>query len=112
MNVEVVQCFEVVVCEQPVQTIVQDPCAVPVDKRGTGPTCGCGGGFGGAIAASNDDNSNAPIASPVVPLSYCFNLTVLGHRKVRWLFLISTMAVSRSEVGYFICNAKILLPAC
>ncbi len=51
MNVEVVQCCEVAVCEQPVQMIAQvpvvDPCAVPVDKCGTAPTCGCGGGFGG-----------------------------------------------------------------
>ena len=90
MNVEVVPCCEVTVCEQPVQTIVQEPCAVPVDKCGTAPTCGCGGGFGGgggggggigglgglaaiggliavgAIAAS-DNNNNAPIVSPVTP---------------------------------------------
>lgn len=51
MNVEVVQCCEVAVCEQPIQTIVEvpvvDPCAVPVDNCGTASTCGCGGGFGG-----------------------------------------------------------------
>jgi uncharacterized membrane protein YgcG len=55
MNVEVVQCCEVVVCEQPVavtqpivETIVSnDACGVPVDSCGTAPTCGCGGGFGG-----------------------------------------------------------------
>lgn len=51
MNVEVVQCCEVAVCEQPLQNIVQIPVvdayAVPVDKCGTPPTCGCGGGFGG-----------------------------------------------------------------
>ncbi len=55
MNVEVVQCCEVVVCEQPVQTVVEtiaeapvvDACAVPVDSCGTAPSCGCGGGFGG-----------------------------------------------------------------
>ena len=51
MNVEVVQCCEVAVCEQPSQNIVQipvvDPCAVPVDQCGRPPTCGCGGGFGG-----------------------------------------------------------------
>jgi len=57
MNVEVVQCCEVVMCEQPVQTvietIVQVPVAapiveaVPVDQCGAAPSCGCGGGFGG-----------------------------------------------------------------
>ena len=56
MNVEVVQCCEVAVCEQPVQTIVEtivqspvDPCAVPVDQCGSASTCGCGGGFGGGF---------------------------------------------------------------
>jgi len=55
MNVEVVPCCEVVVCQQPVQTIVEtvvqapivDSCAVPVDECGVAPSCGCGGGFGG-----------------------------------------------------------------
>jgi hypothetical protein len=56
MNVEVVQCCEVAVCEQPVQTVVEsvvaqapivDACAVPVDQCGAAPSCGCGGGFGG-----------------------------------------------------------------
>ncbi len=51
MNVEVVQCCEVVACEQPVQTVVEtavaDACAVPVDDCGMASTCGCGGGFGG-----------------------------------------------------------------
>ena len=58
MNVEVVQCCEVAVCEQPVQqvqtvveTVAQAPvvseCAVPVDQCGTASSCGCGGGFGG-----------------------------------------------------------------
>ena len=55
MNVEVVPCCEVVVCEQPVQTVVEsvvqapivDSCAVPVDQCGVAPSCGCGGGFGG-----------------------------------------------------------------
>ncbi len=56
MNVEVVQCCEVAVCEQPVQTVVEtvvaqapvvDSCAVPVDSCGMAPSCGCGGGFGG-----------------------------------------------------------------
>ncbi len=55
MNVEVVPCCEVVVCEQPVQTVVEsvvqapivDSCAVPVDECGVAPSCGCGGGFGG-----------------------------------------------------------------
>lgn len=53
MNVEVVQCCEVVVCEQPIQTItetvVADACAVPVDDCGMASTCGCGGGFGGGF---------------------------------------------------------------
>ncbi len=58
MNVEVVQCCEVAVCEQPVQTIVEtvvaaapivDECAVPVDSCGMAPSCGCGGGFGGGF---------------------------------------------------------------
>ena len=52
MNVEVVQCCEVVCCEQPVvQTIeiVQAPVVeeVVVDECGVAPTCGCGGGWGG-----------------------------------------------------------------
>ena len=54
MNVEVVPCCEVVVCEQPVRTVVEsvvqapiDSCAVPVDECGAAPSCGCGGGFGG-----------------------------------------------------------------
>lgn len=56
MNVEVVQCCEVAVCEQPVHTVVEtivqspvDACAVPVDKCGSASTCGCGGGFGGGF---------------------------------------------------------------
>lgn len=58
MNVEVVQCCEVAVCEQPVQTVVEtvvaqapiaDACAVPVDNCGMAPSCGCGGGFGGGF---------------------------------------------------------------
>ena len=56
MNVEVVQCCEVAVCEQPVQTVVEtvvqspvDSCAVPVDNCGSASTCGCGGGFGGGF---------------------------------------------------------------
>ncbi len=58
MNVEVVQCCEVAVCEQPVQTVVEtvaqvpapvvSDCAVPVDQCGMAPSCGCGGGgYGG-----------------------------------------------------------------
>ncbi len=59
MNVEVVQCCEVAVCEQPVQTIVEtvpqaapivSDCAVPVDDCGMAPSCGCGGGgYGGGF---------------------------------------------------------------
>ena len=56
MNVEVVQCCEVAVCEQPVQTVVEtvvqspiDPGVVPVDNCGSASTCGCGGGFGGGF---------------------------------------------------------------
>ncbi len=58
INVEVVQCCEVAVCEQPVQTVVEtvtqapapmvSDCAVPVDQCGMAPSCGCGGGgYGG-----------------------------------------------------------------
>lgn len=100
MNVEVVQCCEVVCCEQQSivveQPIVEAPCEVPVDQCGKAPQCGCGGSWGGGgsggggggsgmgqgwggiaaigglaivagILASNDDNNNAPIASPVTP---------------------------------------------
>lgn len=49
MNVEVVACCEVVACEQPVETVVTDACAVPVDDCGIASTCGCGGGFGGGF---------------------------------------------------------------
>jgi len=58
MNVEVVQCCEVAICEQPIQTVVEtvvaqtpvvDPFAVPVDGCGAAPSCGCGGGFGGGF---------------------------------------------------------------
>lgn len=51
MNVEVVQCCEVVACEQPVQVVEQsivEPCPeVVVDQCGVAPSCGCGGGWGG-----------------------------------------------------------------
>jgi hypothetical protein len=56
MNVEVVECCEVVVCEQPVQVVEQSIVEVPVveacgevavDECGVAPSCGCGGGFGG-----------------------------------------------------------------
>jgi hypothetical protein len=97
MNVEVVQCCEVVCCEQQTviveQPIVEAPCDVPVDECGKAPQCGCGGGWGGGgggggrgmgqgwagiaaiaglatvagVLAANDDNNNAPVASPVTP---------------------------------------------
>jgi hypothetical protein len=56
MNVEVVQCSEVVACEQPVQiieeSIVEAPIVescgeVVVDECGAAPACGCGGGWSG-----------------------------------------------------------------
>jgi hypothetical protein len=51
MNVEVVQCCEVAVCEQPVQVVEQsivETCGeVVVDECGVAPSCGCGGGWGG-----------------------------------------------------------------
>jgi hypothetical protein len=96
MNVEVVQCCEVVCCEQQSviveQPIVEAACEVPVDQCGKAPQCGCGGSWGGGggggggsgmgqgwggiaaigglaivagILANNDNNNNAPIASPI-----------------------------------------------
>ncbi len=100
MNVEVVQCCEVVCCEQQSviieQPIVEALCEVPVDQYGKAPQCGCGGGWGGSgsggggggsgmgqgwgglaaigglaivagVLAANDDNNDAPVASPVTP---------------------------------------------
>ena len=103
MNVEVVQCCEVVCCEQQSviveQPIVEAPCDVPVDECGKAPQCGCGGSWGGGgslggggggggsgmgqgwggiaaigglavvagILASNDNNNDAPVSSPVTP---------------------------------------------
>ena len=89
---EVVCCEQQsVIVEQP---IAEAPCEVPVDQCGKAPQCGCGGGWGGGggggggsgmgqgwgglaaigglavvagILASNDNNNNAPIASPVTP---------------------------------------------
>jgi hypothetical protein len=96
MNVEVVPCSEVVCCDQSLiveQPIVEASCEVPVDQCGKAPQCGCGGGWGGGgggggsgmgqgwagiaaiaglatvagVLAANDDNNNAPVASPVTP---------------------------------------------
>jgi hypothetical protein len=56
MNVEVVQCSEVVACEAPVQVVEESIVEAPIveacgemviDECGAAPSCGCGGGFGG-----------------------------------------------------------------
>ncbi len=51
MNVEVVQCCEVICCEPQTvvveQSLAQAPCELPVDECGRAPQCGCGGGWGG-----------------------------------------------------------------